>query len=391
MKLRSLLACVLAAMVGTACDQSFVPIQPSDLQFSVFGYLDAAADTQWIRVSPLRSTILTAPGSLGATVSLEELGTGRTIVLRDSLFRFSANPEVGSDGVYLHNFWTTETIEPGATYRFSAALDAEEPSEAVVLVPPDYLAEVWLAQQPHVDNNVLRLVGLRHVAFLEVVTSFYDTCGSGIKRLSFIAASTDSDVQTVPIPRQNVTREGCTQPAVEKSELLVVGSGEKWPSGAKFSASGLGASNVPSNISNSVGYLGGVLTKLVPYESCRLEGADPTTERYCKLRYDEAAATLTGTLRDVLCTGEGVTAATMELRKIDAEPSGSRKVRFTNSNRSGGYRIGALEAGAYAVSVRGSMATEYDRYVEYTDTIEFAAGELRTYDVGLKRYACPPQ
>jgi hypothetical protein len=148
---------------------------------------------------------------------------------------------------------------------------------------------------------------------------------------------------------------------------------------------------VPSNISNSVGYLGGVLTKLVPYESCQLEGADPTTERYCKLRYDDAAATLTGTLQDVLCTGEGVASATVELRKIDAEPSGSRKVRFTNSNRSGVYRIGALETGAYAVSVRGSMATEYDRYVEHTDTIEFATGELRTYDVGLKRYICPPR
>ena len=42
----------------------------NDLKFSVFGYLDASADTQWIRVMPLRTLVTTTPEPLGARVTL---------------------------------------------------------------------------------------------------------------------------------------------------------------------------------------------------------------------------------------------------------------------------------------------------------------------------------
>jgi hypothetical protein len=107
------------AAVVAACDESFDPTAPSDFAFSVFGYLDASADTQWIRVMPIRPLKVTSRDALGATVTLEHLGTGRIIELRDSLFRFSSSsdPDIGA---YVHNFWTAEAIEPGAAYRFSA-------------------------------------------------------------------------------------------------------------------------------------------------------------------------------------------------------------------------------------------------------------------------------
>jgi len=46
---------------------------------SVFGALDASADTQWIRVTPLRHTVLASPDPLGSTVTLERAGTGKTV------------------------------------------------------------------------------------------------------------------------------------------------------------------------------------------------------------------------------------------------------------------------------------------------------------------------
>src|SRR5512138_1500022 len=89
--LRSVSPLLLAgclASLPAACADSFSPIAPSELRYSVFGYLDASADTQWIRVMPIRPLVPTAPDSFAATVTLEHLNTGRVITLRDSLFTY---------------------------------------------------------------------------------------------------------------------------------------------------------------------------------------------------------------------------------------------------------------------------------------------------------------
>jgi hypothetical protein len=391
----SLLALIFVMMVATSCNESFTPIEPSDLQFSVYGYLDASADTQWIRVMPIRPLVLTSPDPLEATVTLEHLGTGRIIELRDSVFRFSQyNAQVGSDGVYLHNFWTTERIEPGATYQFSAKRDGERPSEAVVEIPPDYEVEVWIRQNRSPTGDRVRLVGLKHVALVRAASYYYDTCGSGVDRIAFFPAHpADSGVLVVPVSKRQRFRDGCGTPEVEKRELLVVGSGAAWPAGQEFSASGLGVPNVPSTISNSLGFLGGVLTKTIPYEDCYLDSRRPVTD-YCKLRYDAASATLRGTLRDAVCGG-GVARADVRLGEINPEPPALPKIRSTRSNRSGEFQIGALEAGRrYALSVRRIAYDEegrpFDEYQEHTNTLEFAPGEQATYDAELRRLdPCP--
>jgi hypothetical protein len=73
----SLAASLCVAAVVAACDDSFEPIEPSELAFSVFGYLDASAGTQWLRVMPIRPVKVTSQDTLAATVTLEHLGTGR--------------------------------------------------------------------------------------------------------------------------------------------------------------------------------------------------------------------------------------------------------------------------------------------------------------------------
>ena len=58
------------------------PGGPEAYELSVFGYLDASADTQWIRVMPMRAALPTAPGGSAAKVTVEHLGTGRVFELR---------------------------------------------------------------------------------------------------------------------------------------------------------------------------------------------------------------------------------------------------------------------------------------------------------------------
>ncbi len=51
----------------TACDSSFEPITQEPTHFfAVFGFLDTAADTQFVRVSPVRETLEPSSESMTA-------------------------------------------------------------------------------------------------------------------------------------------------------------------------------------------------------------------------------------------------------------------------------------------------------------------------------------
>jgi hypothetical protein len=324
-------------------------------------------------------------------VTLENLATGQIVQMRDSLFHFQPNPDVGSEGIYLHNFWTTEKIEPGATYRFTARPDSERSSEAEVEIPHAYQVEVWFAQNESLQNR-LHLDRLRYVAFAEVRTLFFDQCGKAENRTPLGTGSPESETQMIPISVRSARRSGCGIPIVDHNELWIVGSGAPWPSSRDYAVDQLGVPDEPSNISNSVGFLGGVLTRVVPYESCRFAGSGPV-EDYCKLRYDAASASLSGIITDPVCTRTEIAGATVELLELNPEPPAKAKVRSTLSTSVGRFSIGALEGGRrYALTVSNFIkATPIEQYEPHTDTLEFTAGQHRTYDVGLIRRQCPSQ
>jgi len=389
---RLLLAGSLAMTVAAAaCDDSFTPIAPGAADLSVFGYLDASADTQWIRITPIRPLALTSPDSFDATVTLEHVGTGSVVELRDSLFKFTQyNPDIGSEGIYLHNYWTTEKIQPGATYRLVVARAGEVTSEAVVSIPADYEVEVWLSQVARL-NDLLQLGGVKHVAFFRTNTYFYDVCGSAIDQKSIKIAPADSDLHVFSISRPSLQQRGvCGRPAIEKTELWVAGSEAAWPAGKQYSVGGLAVTEGPSNISHSLGYVGGVLTRTIPYERCAFEGPG-TAEDYCRLRYDDATVTLSGIVAETRCSGGPLDSVTVQLRELDPVPPARVKVRTTLTNRSGEFRIGALEPGMrYAIKVRAKPQPdpfwgEVDIHNIHTDTLEYTRGEQAHYDVGLQR------
>jgi len=389
----SFLTCVVAALATGACEDSFSPTSSTDRALSVFGYLDAAADIQWIRVMPIRPLALTSPDSFGIDVTLEDLGTNRVIVLRDSVFLFShyADPELGSEGAYVHNYWTTEPIEPGGIYRFSAARSGEKTAEAEVAIPMDYDVEVWIAQGRN-ESDYLRAEGLKHVPFVTANAHFFDRCGSSVDSVWFKNRSTEGDTQVIPIRKSPVTpREGCGTFRVESRDLWIVGSESEWPSGQEYSAWALAISDRPSNVSNAVGFLGGVLTKVVPYENCTFQTGMGTSPAYCQLRYAPESATLRGTIVETRCGDGLMDTVTVEIRELNTQPASARKVRSTFTNPLGRFEIGALEAGVqYSLRARAKPEPdpfwgEVDIHTIHTDTLEFNPGEVLTYDIGLRR------
>lgn len=394
-----LLIGVLAGVLVGACDDAFSPIAPGEVHLSVFGYLDASADTQWVRVMPIRPLMPTVPDSLGVEVTLERLGTGRVIQLRDSVFQFShyVDADLGSQGAYLHNFWTTERIEPGAGYRFLVRRNDGEPAEALVVIPDEYEVEVWL-KQVYYETDYLRIAGVEHVPFVVAGAHFHDRCGSSVDSLRFDKRSGDGEAVLVPIRKEPVVpREGCGSPGIEKRELWVVGSEAEWPSGQAYSPQALAVPEGASNISNAVGFLGGVLTRVIPYEDCQFQGGGEAVPDHCKLRYGPESATLEGTVSEVRCGDGPIDSVTVELRELDREPPAVRRVRTTLSDRSGAFLIGALEAGVrYAFMARAKPEPdpfwgEVDIYTLQYDTLEFTPGEQAEYGVLLRRLTeCRP-
>lgn len=110
----------------TACNQTFEPIQENDIyHFSIYGTLDAAADTQWVRVGTVRQNINEPPDPTGIEVTLEHVQSGQTVVMNDSVFA-SRN---------VLNYWTTMEIKNEETYRISAEQTDGKTSRVTVTTP----------------------------------------------------------------------------------------------------------------------------------------------------------------------------------------------------------------------------------------------------------------
>lgn len=125
---RYLILLLLLAFALAACDNSFEPINadPTDF-FAVFGYLDTAADTQFVRVSPLREA-LEPSGERPVRVSTLRLGTGAEVAWRDSLVRL----DDGQTGLL---FYAQLPVGPGDSYQLDVEGAEGEVTRAVTQVP----------------------------------------------------------------------------------------------------------------------------------------------------------------------------------------------------------------------------------------------------------------
>ena len=103
------LALAVAAVLA-GCEVPLDPIAESDRYFSMSGYLDTEADTQWVRVEPVDATVEASGDPIDARVTLD--GPGGPAALTQRVVRLGPNPS--------HLFWTTADVEPGQTYTVAA-------------------------------------------------------------------------------------------------------------------------------------------------------------------------------------------------------------------------------------------------------------------------------
>ena len=271
-------ALVLLALLGmSACETTFDAFEENDRYYSITGYLDAGVDTQFIRIEPLRDSLLLGTTPIEVEVTLEHLATGVKKIWNDSLFRFA-------DEVYAHNFWSAEPVQPRETYRLEVRQPDGLTSTALVTLPdtfPTPIPPQVLCMSLHsycLESWVLSIdvKGIKNLAAATAVYHYLDP--------DPLAAS-KCRIHKVPYWREAMpTQDGFRiriewrrdleaiadiwtahgrVPFFANFDLFVAVGNDEWPAIAQLDQETLFLPDVATNVEHGVGFVGGVLSKNV--------------------------------------------------------------------------------------------------------------------------------
>ncbi len=263
----------------SSCDDSFQPLQENDtVPLSIYGYLDASADTQWVRVTPIRDQVNQPPVKPEMQVTLEHLETGIITVMNDSLFLFD-------DGFHILNSWSLKTIEPGQTYRIKAVRPDGAASQAQITIPGDFPAPILLDRDG--CKALMRIEGLEKLADVQsqwhVRILFSGIGGTIYEREGFYFIPHRDKAERVADGAYTVqidTREELAQIRNEilvppgtsiiiqvlSRQLYVASGGPEWNEEiTSLSDIAFARFDLLSNVENGLGFILGIVSKSIPY------------------------------------------------------------------------------------------------------------------------------
>lgn len=265
----------------SSCDEDFNPVSGEVVDsFSVFGYVDAAADTQWIRIMPVRQSIEPIQDSIDAVVTLRELG-GAAVEMQPRLFRFT---NIVGDTVFAWNFWTDFDIKPDTGYELLIEQHNGEITKAIAYTPPEtappYLTGAWLT-----INNAPNMVDIR------LSWKVYHKKTGKTREFSYShfagAKSTQlpNTYQLTINPNLDFVKIGqelgylshdslyaaslAGEVEVLETEIIAISAGPEWQGLFDLTREELALQSIEnSNIVNGVGYFVGALGEKIPINVC---------------------------------------------------------------------------------------------------------------------------
>lgn len=258
-----------------SCDEPFEPLQDnSNSPFSMYGFLDASADTQWVRVIPVRQQLDTPPEIPEMYVTIKNVETGEISEMTDSLFQLR-------QGFNIINSWSTINIQPNQSYQLEGQLPNGLTSTATITTPDDF-------PPPNIDtfnggcSGRLKISGVERLADVKSVW-----------RIRFyFDGRPDLRVITIPYRRQvldltegdysvsiNTTKEFST--IAEKTlttpdsldvlsrKIFVASAGPDWDENLlSLDQLEYALPLINSNVENGVGYIIGIVSKTIDLTHC---------------------------------------------------------------------------------------------------------------------------
>jgi len=281
-----ILLLLFCAIIFTACDETFEPLAENDRYFfSMYGYLDASADTQWVRILPLRKGLEMLPDINGTEVTLHHVETGASSLMKDSLFTFA--------GRSVWNYWSDMNLNPDQKYRIIAKNPDGNISSSEIQLPEDFTTPIITTILPTNLNSIqpfsLRIEGINNLADIRTIWVVEENHSLKTHSFNFPhrnkATLIENEIYSVNIdPMNDMERiaryfhpdfnEALALFKVIKRQVFVASAGPDW---LKFSDLDDMLISLPdgiSNIMNGTGYMVGVVSKTIPFKNCFYENGD---------------------------------------------------------------------------------------------------------------------
>lgn len=272
MRPAGLAATVLLLLTG--CDPTVRVVDASEqYHYSVFGILNPARDTQWVRVEPLvPSTTEGAPETLDVTVELENERTGQTWALRDSVVEvFPGEPQ--------HNFWTTAPVAPDTPYRLVVRETTDDDSTwattTTPIGPPTTIVQgaIYLPCLTDTEEANTFRVRVRDTDRLAALRVRYFQSANGLSSFDFdwyeeTKGRKDQYVVTVNYLRdlRTTNRRIGRSCIADSGKVITAAGGPDWPRGADYREAPITEIARPdssTNVHGGLGRVAGVYTDTV--------------------------------------------------------------------------------------------------------------------------------
>ena len=257
-----LAAAVLFVVIG--CETSFEPFQKSDRAFSLFGYVDASADVQFVRVTPLRDSLYARArrarchGFAGAPGDRTDVHLARlAFPLRRGSGAQLLVGGAGRAGGHLPDDRAARSDGAASTATFT--LPDREPDLGAVFPrsSPDATAEIRkverLVKAELIYTVRLSLTGelaQRSLSYLDEASRFRDSEGDA----GFTFLFNTGRLETVL---------GTSAFEVLSIDLAAASAGPEWPDVATIDPETLALPDVIGNVEQGVGFVGGIVSKTV--------------------------------------------------------------------------------------------------------------------------------
>lgn len=271
--LLAFLVSVVPVLAG--CETSVDPIVGTEKAFSLYGVLQPRADTQWVRVYPIKEQLVpTPPDSLSVAFTSTDLERGRSTAWHDSLIR-------EDDGRYAHVYWSRTPIAYEHTYRVEVAGTDGPTARVEVPVPKNAglaLREPQAETAPvivpvHVTRDVPRLINVEVEYYVQYdraenvsgndpptarLRVSYDGAQGQIEGGWEVPVDLSEDYQTL---RERLVNADLWNPAVgivmRNMTLRLEVVNEAWdPPGGEFDPNVLVEPGAMSNVTDGFGFVG---------------------------------------------------------------------------------------------------------------------------------------
>lgn len=256
------------------CETHFDPMQENDrYPYSLHGFLDVHADTQWIRVMPVLDTLLTQSSEpLNVKVSLVRESTEKTVTLNDSLFNYSGLATAW-------NFWTTEPIRPEEEYTLWVETPDEE-NPRVIIRTPGAISVPLVVYTEGDEKGTVYGTGVENLVVAETKFRIYTIDGSGEASAPFwvilshldnaqVRANGDYSFTVDAWPLLEAeTMTPRNRIGILYREVLVASGSEDWPDLSGLDEESIILPEVGSNVVHGTGIVAGIASRRVPLKSC---------------------------------------------------------------------------------------------------------------------------